>query len=119
MRHVAAVIGVLAMLAAGCGHPPVPPPSGHGEGDRSNNTVAASNSVFGTASTIIVTNVCAGQKQLTQGAATVEDDCFTGGTNVVLCTDMTSVNPVRCTPGPKSLSITGTGNDLISYARIR
>jgi hypothetical protein len=119
MRHLATAIGLLAMLAAGCGHPSVPPPTGHGEAEHSNNAIASANSVFGPASTTIVTNVCAGQKQLAQGAATVDDNCFTGGTNVVLCTDMTSVNPVRCTPGPKSLTITGTGNDLISYARIR
>jgi hypothetical protein len=120
MRHIATALALLGMLSAGCGRPAVPAAHGHAEGgNRSSDVVAASNAVFGNASTTIVTNVCAGQKALAQGAATVSDSCFTGATNVVLCTDMTSVNPVRCAPGPNSLTITGTGDDLISYARIR
>ncbi len=118
MKHLALAFAMAAMLAAGCGHPPAPPPA-KGEAGHTGNVIAASNSVFGPASTTVVTNVCAGQKQLAQGAATVDDSCFTGATNVVLCTDMSSVNPVRCTPGPSALAITGTGNDLISYARIK
>jgi hypothetical protein len=120
MKRIATALALLAMFAAGCGHPPPPVPVGHADrGNSSSDVVAASNSVFGNASTTIVTNVCAGQKALEQGAATISDACFTGATNVVLCTDMTAVNPVRCTPGPNSLTIAGTGNDLISYARIR
>lgn len=118
MRHVAAAIAMLAMLAAGCGHPP-PPRGGPHAGKSGHVVVANSNSVFGPASTTVVTNLCAAQKQLEQGTAVVHDSCFSGASNVVLCTDMTSASPVRCTPGPNSLTIAGTGNDLISYARIK
>jgi hypothetical protein len=120
MKQIAAALALLAMFAAGCGHPPPAALAGRPDrGNHSSDVVAASNAVFGNASTTIVANVCAGQRALSQGAATVDDGCFTGATNVVLCTDMTSASPVRCTPGPNSLTIAGTGNDLISYARIR
>jgi hypothetical protein len=119
MRQIAAVLTILAMLAGGCGHPPPPPPHGHGGPSASGNVVANANSVFGPASTTVIANLCAGQKQLEQGTAAIRDSCFSGATNVVLCTDMTSASAVRCTPGPNSLTIAGTGNDLISYARIR
>jgi hypothetical protein len=117
MRHIATALALLAMLAAGCGRPTVP--GGREAAGHHGNSVAWANSVFGPASTNVVSNVCAGQKQLEQGGATVSDACFTGATNVVLCTDMTSASPVRCTPGPNSLTIAGTGNDLISFARIK
>jgi hypothetical protein len=119
MRHVAIALAMLAMMAAGCGRRAVPDASDSGRRDSSQHAIASANSVFGPASRTVVANVCAGQKQLAQGEATVGDACFTGATNVVLCTDMTSVSPVRCTPGPNSLTIAGTGNDLISYARIK
>jgi hypothetical protein len=62
---------------------------------------------------------CAGRVTLEQGGATVEDECFTGDSNVVLCTDNSTVNPVKCSPGKGELRISGTGRDAISYARLR
>ena len=62
---------------------------------------------------------CSGRIGLNGGAAEVKDSCFTGETNDVLCTDVTSVSPVRCAPGSGALAIGGSGNDVIAYARLR
>jgi hypothetical protein len=62
---------------------------------------------------------CAGQTTLVGGFATVTDACFTSSYNVVLCSDNTMANPVRCTPAIGSLSLSGTGSDSISYARMK
>lgn len=61
---------------------------------------------------------CAGRIALLNGSATIKDACFTGDTNVVLCTDATAPNPLRCTPGDGQLSISGSANDVISYVRV-
>ncbi len=63
--------------------------------------------------------VCAGRIPLAQGSAIVKDSCFTGDTNVVVCTDTTSINPVRCAPSAGALEVGGTGSDIIAYARMR
>jgi hypothetical protein len=63
--------------------------------------------------------LCAGLVTMKQGEAIVRDDCFTGQTNVVLCTDTTTASPIRCAPSPGSLLVAGNGNDVVSYARIR
>jgi len=62
---------------------------------------------------------CAGQVTLTGGLATITDSCFSSSSDVVLCSDNTLPNPVRCTSSPGSLSIAGTGGDSISYARMK
>ena len=62
---------------------------------------------------------CAGQVSLVGGLATVTDTCFTSSYNVVVCSDNTTANPVRCTPSIGSLSLSGTGSDSISYARLK
>ena len=62
---------------------------------------------------------CAGRATLSAGAAQIEDSCFTGEDNVVVCTDVTTANGVRCTPRSGALSIGGSGNDVIAYARMR
>ncbi|MGH7814853.1 MAG: hypothetical protein ACREQI_12720 [Candidatus Binataceae bacterium] len=67
----------------------------------------------------INTGGCAGQAALRAGAATVSDPCFTGNTNVVLCTDTTAPNPVQCAAAPGSLTVVGTGDDVIAYARLK
>ncbi len=66
-----------------------------------------------------MTNLCAGRVRLAQGAATVNDMCFTGDTNVVLCTDASSASAIQCTAGNGKLAVAGTGSDLINYARVR
>jgi hypothetical protein len=62
---------------------------------------------------------CAGQVSLVGGFTTVTDACFTSSYNVVVCSDNTMANPVRCTPAIGSLSLSGTGSDSISYARLK
>ena len=79
----------------------------------------AATSVFGSVDVKETTDLCAGRVQLAQGAATVNDACFTGDTNVVLCTDASSANAVQCTAGNGKLALAGTGSDLINYARVR
>ena len=64
-------------------------------------------------------DACAGRVQLAQGAATVNDACFTGDTNVVLCTDASSANAVRCTASNGKLTLAGNAGDLITYARVK
>ena len=64
-------------------------------------------------------STCAGHAMLNAGHASASDPCFTGADNVVICTDSTAANAVQCSPGPGYLAISGTGNDMISYARIK
>ena len=64
-------------------------------------------------------DLCAGRVRLAQGAATVNDTCFTGDTNVVLCTDASSASAIQCTAGNGKLALAGTASDLINYARVR
>jgi hypothetical protein len=74
---------------------------------------------LGDASVNVNLGMCAGRVALSQGEATNRDDCFTGDTNVVLCTDATAARPIKCSPAPGTLSISGSGGDIISYARVR
>jgi len=62
---------------------------------------------------------CAGQITLSNGQAAVNDPCFTASDNIVMCTDTTAPNPVKCAPAAGSLSIAGTTGDTISYVRVR
>ena len=62
---------------------------------------------------------CAGQVTLLGGYTTVTDACFTSSYNVVLCTDNTAAHAVSCNPSIGSLSISGVGNDAVSYARLK
>ncbi len=77
------------------------------------------NSVFGSVAVKETANLCAGHAQLAQGSATVNDTCFTGDTNVVLCSDASSANAVQCAAANGKLVIAGNGSDLINYARVR
>jgi hypothetical protein len=97
----AIIFSLLAILLTGCDH------------SRSVD------SLFGSPTLKIDEAVCAGKTNLTQGSATVRDGCFTGDTNVVVCTDESSVNAVRCKAARAALTVEGAGNDVISYARIR
>src|SRR5437870_11744660 len=57
---------------------------------------------------------CAGHATLINGLATIQDPCFTGRENIVLCTDNTSPAAVSCTPGSGKLAIMGIGSDSIA-----
>ena len=108
-----AVVVVAAPLFAACRH------------ERYNRRVAGAGmninttGFLGDASVTINIGMCAGRVALTQGEATVRDACFTGDTNVVLCTDATAANPIKCAPTAGTLTISGSGGDIISYARVR
>ncbi len=116
-----AAFSVIALIGSGCGHPP-PHPEAMGKHARSGegpSQIIAANSFFGGVNVTAMVDQCAGRVQLAQGAATVSDSCFTGDTNVVLCTDATAANAVECAAGKGKLALAGTGSDLINYARVR
>jgi hypothetical protein len=118
-------LSVIALVGSGCGHPPprpAPPPMHSGpdsESSSGSSQVVAANSFFGDVKVIATPDLCAGRVRLAQGAATVNDSCFTGDTNVVLCTDSTAANAVECAASNGKLALAGTGSDLINYARVR
>jgi hypothetical protein len=74
---------------------------------------------FGAANVRVQEATCAGKIALSQGGASVHDSCFSGDTNVVLCTNETHPNPVRCKASAGILTVEGSGEDVIDYARIR
>ena len=112
---VIAAFSVIALLGSGCGRGPHPGPPG-APVDAHDITA---NSVFGSVDVKQMGDVCAGRVQLAQGNATVNDNCFTGDTNVVLCSDASSANAVQCAAANGKLALAGTGSDLINYARVR
>ena len=109
MRILKILIALSALLAAGCFtySAPAPPPM----------TMTAWSP--GGSFTLSSGGNCAGQASLVGGFATVSDPCFTSSYNVVVCSDNTLPNPVKCTPTSGSLSLSGTGNDSVSYARLK
>ena len=118
---IVATLAVIALLGSGCGrgpHPGPPPPHGESGAARESRDVFA-NSVFGSVDVKETANVCAGRVQLAQGNATVNDTCFTGDTNVVLCTDASSASAVQCAATNGKLVLAGNGSDQINYARVR
>ena len=121
MRPVIVALGLSALIAgAGCAprpHP-APPPGGPGAASYESRNMGAT-SVFGDAKITATIDLCAGRVRLAQGGATVNDMCFTGDTNVVLCTDASSASAIQCTAGNGKLALAGTGSDLINYARVR
>lgn len=109
MRKVFALLAAASLFASGCFQFPPPPP-----------TTPTSVTTWGPMGGMSInTGVCAGQVILNAGAAVVTDPCFTGNTNVVLCTDSTAPSAVRCAAMPGSLDILGTGSDVIAYARVK
>jgi hypothetical protein len=118
---IVATLAVIALLGSGCGrgpHPGPPPPHGESGGARESRDVFA-NSVFGSVDVKETGNFCAGRVQLAQGNATVNDACFTGDTNVVLCTDASTASAVQCAASNGKLALAGNGSDQINYARVR
>jgi hypothetical protein len=79
----------------------------------------SASSVFGSANVHISETMCAGKIALSQGSASVRDACFSGDTNIVLCTNESHPAPVRCKATAGVLTIEGTSGDVIDYARIR
>ncbi len=75
--------------------------------------------IFGGAVVNVAPVACAGRIGLSGGAAEVKDACFTGDTNVVVCSDASTISPVRCAPHAGALSIGGSGSDVVAYARMR
>jgi len=109
MRTLTILLAFSGLMAAGCftySAPPPPPTSMSAWSPTGGFTLNSGGN-------------CAGQVSLTGGLATVTDTCFTGSYNVVVCSDNTLPNPVRCTPSLGSLSLSGTGSDSISYARLK
>jgi len=109
MRIPVALLAMIGVLAPGCFtySAPAPPPT--------SMTAWSPTGSFSFSSG----GNCAGQISLVGGLATVTDQCFTSSYNVVVCSDNTLANPVRCTPAIGSLTLSGTGSDSISYARLK
>jgi hypothetical protein len=119
---------VIALALAGCG--PKPPrlasPGHHGEGPAGEQAGGpnfsdniSANSFFGGNNITVLAHACAGRVRLEQGAALINDACFTGDTNVVICSDASAPNAVMCAARKGALAIGGAGHDEISYARVR
>ncbi len=122
MRPVIVALALCALIAAsGCTRYPGPPPPHPGQpgGDSRESRDIVANSFFGGINIKQTADLCAGRVRLAQGAATVNDTCFTGDTNVVLCTDASSANAVQCAAANGKLALAGNGSDLINYARVR
>ena len=109
MRTSKILLPILGLMVAGCFtySAPAPPPT--------SMTAWSPTGSFSFSSG----GNCAGQASLVNGFATITDSCFTSSYNVVLCSDNTLPNPVRCTPSVGSLSLSGSGSDSVSYARLK
>ncbi|MGH7864549.1 MAG: hypothetical protein ACREQB_06140 [Candidatus Binataceae bacterium] len=108
---IAAVAG--ALLLAACGSPEVPVAPAK-DSDKSIHAWG----IFGAGNVHIEGSRCKGRATLQNGAVTVNDDCFTGDTNIVVCTNVSSTAGVKCTPAKGQLRIEGTGGDTVAYALI-
>ena len=118
----AALIALLAIVvAAGCARPHggMADASHRGEAPSSMMHDVNAFAMFGASNVNVVAVPCAARVQLQQGSAIVKDGCFTGDTNVVLCTDVSAPNPVMCAPHKGELAVAGSSSDTVSYARIR
>ena len=123
MRPMIVAFAMSALIVgAGCGrgpHPELPQHPGEAGSKVNQSRDIIANSFFGGVNVTAMDLGCAGRVQLSQGAATVKDTCFTGDTNVVLCTDASSANAVQCAASDGKLALAGNGSDLINYARVR
>jgi len=119
---ILAALSLFGLLGSGCGrgsHPEGSRPPGEAGAPSNDFHGVSANSVFGSVDIKETADLCAGRVRLEQGAANVNDTCFTGDTNVVLCTDTSSASAVQCTAANGKLALAGTGSDLINYARVR
>ena len=110
MRWIVAIFAVIGLMMAGCfqvsPQPALPPTNMTSWGPMGGFTMSSG-------------TVCAGHATLNGGYAAVNDSCFTSSDNIVLCTDTTAANPVKCMPAYGYLSIAGAASDTIAYARVR
>jgi hypothetical protein len=110
MRKIILILALIGLTAAGClqlqPQPPVPPTTMSSWGPLGGFTMSSG-------------AACAGHATLNDGHSSVDDPCFTGSDNIVMCTDTTAANAVECAPGNGNLTISGAPGDTISYARIR
>ncbi len=110
MRAIVPILALVGLTATAClqvqPQPPAPPTTMSSWGPLGGFTMSSG-------------TTCAGQAKLDGGSASVSDACFTGGDNIVMCTDTTSVSAVKCTPGAGYLTISGAAGDTIAYARVR
>ena len=111
MRKIITTLAFTGVIAGGClqvqPQPPIPPATMSSWGPLGGFTMSSG-------------ATCAGHVTLlNDGAASVSDSCFTGDDNIVMCTDTTGANPVKCTPAYGNLSISGAAGDTISYVRVR
>ena|ERR1700676_2812123 len=109
MRLLITLMALNGLLVVGCFtySPPPPPPT--------SMTAWSPTGGF----SVNTGGTCVGHATLVGGFATVTDACFSSSYDVVLCSDNTLPNPVRCTPSLGTLSLSGTGSDSISYARLK
>ena len=119
MRRAVILAILLQAALVGCDQPNGREPQRNSKGDHYYGGSVNVNNAFGRAQVSVISNLCAGRAVLVQGSATIEDGCFTGDTNIVVCTDVSSANPLRCAPQKGSLLIEGHSGDTISYARVR
>lgn len=96
-----------------------PPHSGPAPIGTVNGPNVISSNAFGGTNVNVMSIMCAGKVSLTQGTASVNDSCFTGDTNIVICSDVSSANAVRCEPRKGSLALEGHANDTVAYARVK
>ena len=117
MQRLVIALAFAGLLVAGCDrhHTTLNESSGQ---PRSSQEITALG-MFGGANVFVNQFLCAGRVTLNNGAAALKDSCFSGDSNVVVCTDVTNANAVRCTPSPGALSVGGSGNDVVSYARLK
>jgi hypothetical protein len=121
MRRAIVPLALAGLTLAACHSRPPRAAKMNPPGDvKVSNDIVNAFGIFGGASVTKVTVIaCAGRITLNNGSATIKDSCFTGDTNIVVCTDATSTSAVRCLPSAGALLVGGTANDVIAYARMR
>jgi hypothetical protein len=111
MRLIVGIFALVGTMTTGClqvqPQPPLPPTTMSSWGPNGGFTLSSGPSA------------CAGHATLIAGHTTVNDPCFTGVDNIVMCTDTSTASAVQCSPGSGYLAISGAASDTISYARLR
>jgi hypothetical protein len=116
--YILALLVLGPMLVAPLVTTLLPHPNSAPVGTVNGPNIVATNT-FGGSNIQVMSILCAGKIALVQGNATVNDACFTGDSNIVICSDVSAANPSRCQPGKGSLTIEGHTTDVIAYARVK